>query len=177
MMLLLGTGFVCAASQGAGAPDPPEIQTSLEYQVKAVFLLNFARFVEWPESAFATRTTPFTICVLGSDPFGRALDETVADEKVHSRNVEVRRISKVFIPPCHVLYISRTVENIPMVLSSVPAGVLTVGEGDEFTRISGMIGFVIENRRVRFSIHQAAAMRAGLRISSRLLTLARPVGR
>jgi hypothetical protein len=147
-----------------------------EYEVKAAFLLNFTKFVDWPASAFADPAAPFTICVLGKDPFGRSLDEIVQGEAVAGRRLVVRRISD---PPgpqaCQLLFIDESTKERSRVLSGLPAGVLTVGDGDHFVHDGGMIEFVVENRRVRFDIHQSAAERAGLKLSSKLLGVARVV--
>jgi len=146
-----------------------------EYQVKAAFLLNFTKFIEWPATEFETSNSPMEICILGSDPFGETLDQMVKGETVHGRPVVVRRLKR---PPgpksCHVLFAS-SIDKEMHALTDVSAGVLTVGEGPGFLRDGGIIGFVIENRRVRFDVNQAAAEKAGLKISSKLLAVARSV--
>jgi YfiR/HmsC-like len=148
----------------------------LEYQVKAAFLLNFTKFVEWPASAFERPDSPISICVLGDDPFGRALDEIVAGEVVSGRKVAAQRIKRV--PPpraCQVLFAGRSEKDIAELLPGLGRGVLTVGEGEGFLLDGGMIAFVIENRRVRFEINQTVAERAGLKLSAKLLTVAKAV--
>ena len=148
-----------------------------ESHVKAAFLLNFARFVEWPSSAFPNPSTPLTICIVGRDPFGRSLDVVVAGETVAARPIEIRRIESPSKGQCHLAFIGST-EDEPIVgMSHIPPNVLTVGEGERFLRAGGIISFVVDSRRVRFSINQGAAHRAGLRISSRLMSLARTVER
>jgi hypothetical protein len=145
----------------------------LEYRVKAAFLLNFTKFVEWPAAAFADDRAPFRICVLGEDPFGSVLDQMVKDEVMGGRRLMVQRISRPPEPKsCQVVFVSRQEKATPPALGP---GVLTVGEGEEFLREGGMIAFVIENRRVRFDISQKAAAGARLTISSRLLNVARLV--
>lgn len=149
---------------------------SLEYQVKSAFLLNFTKFVEWPAAAFEAPDSPIAICVLGEDPFGATLDQIVAGEVVNSRKVSVVRIKRAPAPKaCQVLFLGRPEKEIASLLPSLEDGVLTVGEGESFIRDGGMIAFVIENRRVRFSANQRAAERAGLKISARLLNVARSV--
>ena len=148
----------------------------LEYQVKAAFLLNFTKFVEWPPSAFDAADSPIAICVLGDDPFGNALDQIVAGEVVNGRKVVVRRIKRTPAPKsCQVLFVSRPEKEVLSILSGLGPGVLTVGEGESFVRDGGMIAFVVENRRVRFGINQTAAETAGLKLSSKLLNVARSV--
>lgn len=149
---------------------------SLEYGVKAAFLLNFTKFVEWPSAAFEDPGSPVQICILGNDPFGRALDEVLAGEEVSGRKVVARRITR---PPaaktCQVLFLSAETKDAARSLTEVPRDVLTVGEGDRFLRDGGMITFVIDDHRVRFDINQTAAESAGLRLSAKLLTVARSV--
>jgi hypothetical protein len=155
-------------SHAAGEP--------LEYQVKAAFLLNFTKFVEWPPVAFDGADSPIAICVLGSDPFGSSLDQIVAEEVVSGRKVVVRRIKR---PPqaklCQALFISMPEKEVLNILSSLGPGVLTIGEGESFVRDGGMIAFVVENHRVRFGINETAAETAGLKLSSKLLSVARSV--
>jgi len=148
-----------------------------EHQVKAAFLLNFTKFVEWPQAAFGDEHSPITICVLGEDPFGGALDQIVEGEVVDGRRVIVRRLKE---PPaakqCQVLFVSPVIKDVSQILSTVRPGILTVGEeGDHFLRDGGVISFVIENRHVRFDINQSAAENEGLKLSSRLLRVARSV--
>lgn len=148
---------------------------SLEYQVKAAFLLNFTKFVEWPRSAFEAADSPIAICVLGDDPFGTALDQIVAGEVVSGRKLAIQRLKRAPAPKaCQELYIGAD-KGISKVPSGLGPGVLTVGEAESFVRDGGMIAFVIENRRVRFSINQSAAENAGLKLSSRLLSVAKSI--
>jgi hypothetical protein len=144
-----------------------------EYQIKAAFLLNFTKFIEWPAAEGAGST--FSICVLGEDPFGPVLDQLVEGETVGGRKIAVRRIRTEGAGSCEILYVSKQEQNIRAVLAGAGAGVLTVGEGDEFLDGGGMVAFILENRRVRFSIDQGAARKAGLKLSSRLLAVARSV--
>jgi hypothetical protein len=149
---------------------------SLEYQVKSAFLLNFTKFVQWPSSAFEEADSPIAICILGDDPFGSTLDKIVAGEVVNGRKITIARIRRApAAKACQVVFVGRPEKEAASLLTSLEPAVLTVGEGDSFVRDGGMIAFVIENRRVRFSANQAAAENAGLKISSRLLTVARSV--
>lgn len=148
----------------------------LEYQVKAAFLLNFTKFVKWPPTAFAAVDSPIAICLWGSDPFGKVLDQIVAEEVVDGRKVIVRRIKEAPVPhACQALFVNGTGKDVPGGLAGLGPGVLTVGEGEGFVRRGGMIGFVVENRRVRFGINESAAEAAGLKLSSKLLNVARSV--
>jgi len=151
-------------------------QGPLEYEVKAAFLLNFTKFVDWPSGTFRDAQSPVSICILGKDPFGQTIDQIVQGETVNGRKLTVRRIMEV--PPhpaCQAVYISAGTIDAPHVIASLSHSVLTIGEGDQFTHDGGMIGFVIQNGRVRFIINQSAARTAGLQISSRLLSVAASV--
>jgi hypothetical protein len=150
-------------------------EAKLEYEVKAAFLLNFTKFIEWPPAAFISAEAPLTICVLGDDPFGNSLDQVVAGESVSGRRLAVQRIKGITPKACQVLYVSKSEKEVPGILSALGPGVLTVSDREGFLREGGMIGFVIEGRRVRFDINLHAASRASLAISSRLLSVARSV--
>lgn len=154
---------------GAAEMDAPR-----EYEVKAVFLLNFTRFVEWPAAA-EVGDGPFSICILGDDPFGPVLDKIVEGESVNGRRLAVRRIGRPQLNSCQVVFFSGQDKETAKVLAGMGSGVLTIGEGTAFLREGGMISFVLENRRVRFDINQSAAAKAGIRISSKLLSVARSV--
>lgn len=146
----------------------------LEYQVKAAFLLNFTKFVEWPAAAFGSAQASMTICILGQNPFGTALNQIVNGELVNGRRVVVEQIKNApVLQSCQVLFLEDPPEGKP--IPGTGTGVLTVGEGENFLRSGGIIAFVIENHRVRFVINKAAAERAGLKLSSRLLNVAKSV--
>lgn len=152
-----------------------------EYDLKAAFLFNFVKFVEWPPSAFSGDRAPVTLCVYGEDPFGPTLDGVIQGERVGERSLLVRRPDSLDdLGACHVLFISRSEsERLGEVLARVAGKpVLTVADTDGFLQAGGIINFVLEGSKVRFLINQKAAERNGLRISSRLLRLAMiPVGR
>ena len=156
-----------AAGAGAGAAQPSE------FDVKAAFLLNFARFVEWGEGQLSN--SPIAVCVVGEDPFGAALDQAFDGESVGTRRIAPRRLRALEGRGCDVAYISKSHRDAAKTLAEIPAGVLTVGEGEAFLREGGMIAFVTENRRVRFDINMAAARNGRVRLSSRLLQVARSV--
>jgi hypothetical protein len=149
-----------------------------EYQLKAVFLINFAKFVEWPATAFRTVTSPINLCVLGADPFGRDLDDIVQGQVAGDRALAVKRLAQVQREDnCHVLFLSATekarTERVLGGLRSAPT--LTVGEGDDFTPAGGMIGLLIDDKKIRFEVNLDAVDQAGLKISSKLLKLAKNV--
>jgi hypothetical protein len=151
-----------------------------EYQVKAAFLYNFARFVEWPARTFKAPNEPLAICVLGQDPFGRWLEDTVNGKTVAERELVVKHISDTSkATSCKILFVSSSERRrLRTVLSGVRAcGILTVGETGSFTSEGGMINFTLEEGRVRFEVNLEAAEQEGLRISSKVLSLARAVKR
>lgn len=157
---------------------PASAQTP-EYDVKAAFLFNFAKFVEWPGSAFDGDSAPLTICVYGEDPFGPALDAVVQDERVGERSLLVDRPDGLDdLNACHVLFVSRSEKDrLGKVIARVEGKpVLTVADMDGFLRAGGVINFILERSKVRFLIDQEAAERSGLRISSKLMRLAVPPG-
>lgn len=145
-------------------------------EVRAVFLLNFTKFVAWPSEVFVGTAAPVVIGVLGPDPFGAVLDAAVAGETVGGRPLRVARFAGLEdLKPCHVLYISGAEGgDLPRFLERLKGSpVLTVGEESRrFTARGGMIGFLLEQDEVHFDINQKAAEAAGLKVSSRLLRLA-----
>jgi hypothetical protein len=167
-LLLLGAAVFCNGPAPRAAASAP-----LEYDVKAAFLLNFTKFVEWPASAFASPDAPLNICILGGDPFGRAIDQLVEGESVNQHRITVERIRSDQPKACQVLFVGNG--PIPAGFSAANPAVLTVGEGEDFIRQGGVIAFVIDNRRVRFDISVKAATNAGLKLSSKLLSVARSV--
>ena len=159
----------------AATPAPP----SREYQVKAVFLFNFLQFVEWPGAAFPEAGSPIRIGILGDDPFGPALEQTVQGEAVNHRPLAITRSKRVDdLKDCHLIFISksegRRIETILTVLKNRP--VLTVSEIEGFARQGGVIGFYPDGKKVRFEINPATAQNQGLKMSSELLRLGKIVG-
>lgn len=149
-----------------------------EDEVKAAFLYNFTRFVEWPEDAFPPRGAPFLLCVLGDEAFGAEVLETVAGKTVDGRAAAVRQVSELSeLSECQLLFVSRSERGrLPEILAALRhLPVLTVGDSDEFVGAGGMIALVLRQSRVRFEIDQTAAERVGLAISSKLLDLAERV--
>jgi hypothetical protein len=172
-VLLLAAALVGVAARPADA-------SSLEYRVKAAFLYNFAKFVEWPPQAFAGPQAPYTICVLGSDPFDEALDAVVGENAVQGRRLVVRRLGDLKgAASCHILFVSSSererLKGIFGTLGDAPT--LTVGEDEEFTRLGGCLRFFLEENKVRFEISLAATDRAHLKLSAKLLSLARVIGK
>lgn len=155
---------VIATGQPARAQGVSE-----EYRVKAAYLYNFVKYVEWPAEA-ATR--PLTICIAGRNPFGTVLENLVRDETIEGRRIETRVILEPE-PGCHVVFVPDGAATRAYLRGVTTMGALTVGESNTFIEQGGIVNFYIERRNVRFEINPMAADRAGIRISARLLQLAR----
>ena len=160
------------ACESVVAADQPE---SLEYPVKATYLYKFAPFVEWPAGTFASPTSPIVLCVVGADPFGEMLDRAVAGERVGERPIVVHRLRVADRNSgCHIMYISGSpAQSIEAALHTVEgAPVLTITDARHPSSGTGIVHFVIRERRVRFQIDDVAAAQSGIKISSKLLNLA-----
>jgi YfiR/HmsC-like len=149
-----------------------------EYEVKAAFLYNFAKFVEWPPSSFPDDHAPLVIGVFGANPFGDELEEMVRGRKLGGRDIAVEYIDTAEqAKTVQVLFVSRDedqrVDDLLQALAS--CNVLVVGESDRFSAAKGMIRFFVEGDRVRFDIDVARADGVGLKISAQLQKLARAV--
>lgn len=144
---------------------------SLEYSVKANYLVRFAAFVEWPPRAFANGEAPVVICVAGRDPFGATLDRAARGQTAHGRPLTVRRAAtRESVAGCHILYVGAGAEALITTAAGQP-GLLMVTDAAT-APVRGTIHFALSEARVRFHIDQQAATRSGLGISSRLLNLA-----
>lgn len=165
-LLLLVVGLVEPAGQAAPSLPPRE------YQIKAVFLFNFTQFVDWPTNAFAGATAPLVIGVLGTDPFGKDLDEVVHGEKIKGHSLVVQRYDRVEdIKDCHVLFISHSEKSrLEQILAALKGrSTLTVADAEGFARRGVMVRFVTQKRKIRLRINLEAAKAAGLTLSSKLL--------
>jgi hypothetical protein len=163
----------------AGA-TPTRAQASLpvEYQVKAAFLFHFAQFVDWPEETFKDANSPLTYCTIGGDPFHGALDTSLSGKTIGARPFRVLHFKQPQeIQGCQVLFIGAEEKRLlPAILAGVKGNsVLTVGESEHFVQEGGTIGFLLEENKIRFEVNLEAAQKAKLRISSRLLALAKSV--
>jgi hypothetical protein len=151
---------------------------SREYEIKAAFLVNFMQFVTWPPNSFTNADAPFCIGVLGEDPFGPALDQTVQGETVNHHKVIVQRCQRIEdCKDCQMVFVSRSEEkNLPAILARLDSGpVLTVSETRGFARLGGIINFYREGNKVRFEINPTVAQRDRLKISAQLLSLGKIV--
>ena len=160
-----------------------EVDEAKALRVKAAYLYNFAKFIEWPDNAFDDEKAPLVIGILGDDPFGTILDSTVKAKNVAKHPVKIRRLrwnkreDRAALKDCHILFISRSeqsrLDKILAALKEHP--VLVVSGIRDFARDGGMVGFVLEKGRIAFEINREALEKAKLKASSRLLKLARIV--
>jgi len=158
----------------AGAED----DMTGEYLVKAAFLYNFAKFVEWPNEAFPDARSPISLCILGDDPFGAAL-ETIRGKAVRGRKLVIKKYTQIEnIQTCHILFISSSErDRLNQVLDLLKtSNVLTVGDIEKFANKGGVVNLIKIGNKIKFEINVAKAREAGLKISSKLLKLAKIVG-
>jgi len=149
----------------------------LEYAVKAAYLYNFVKFVDWPAARLPAADTAITVCILGVDPFGATIDP-LAQRTAQGRRLRIERHRDTgTLGACHVIFVSASESRqLASVLAALPRdGVLTVGDSDAFARKGGVIGFITESGKVRLEINRAAARAASLRIRAQLLEVARLV--
>jgi len=149
-----------------------------EYQLKAAFLYNFAKFVDWPPQAFKSPTDPIVICIVGKNPFGRNLDQAVKGQVVRGRSFIVRQVADLQqLSVCHMVFVAVSErKQLAAIFGEIKtSAVLTVGESENFTAEGGMINFRIEDGNVRLQINAQAAAQQQIHISSKLLGLAQIV--
>jgi hypothetical protein len=166
-------GLLMTGAAGAATPE-----ASVEYAVKAAYLYKFGEFVEWPAGSFETENSPATLCIVGDDPFGAALDKAVAGQRMANRAIAVKRLKQAEARSgCQVMYVSgKDSEALAKAIETVRGeNVLTITDGAAGALPTGIINFVIANNRVRFEIDDGAAAANGLVISSKLLALASSV--
>jgi hypothetical protein len=174
-MAVLSLNLVIGAATGLPGNARGQEALPSEYQMKAAYLYNFAKFVEWPATALPADNSPLVIGVLGDDPLDGVLDTTIRNKTIDGHPLAVRRVKTLEgAKTCQVLFISSSEKKRWPAISAALEGshVLTVSENwDRFTQDGGMIYFFMEGRRVCFDINNDAARRAGLKISSKLLLL------
>jgi hypothetical protein len=167
-----------SGSAGLVLPALGQADAATGYEVKAAFLFNFAKFIEWPPGAFAAPQSPFVICVLGQDPFGNILNDTLRGKTLGDRSFTVQRLKdKADIRHCQMVFVSslESAHLAEIVESIRGAHVLLAGESTGFAASGGTIEFTLEDNHVHFTINTDAANRSGLKFSSKLLALAKIV--
>jgi hypothetical protein len=170
LALLISLAGVCWASA--------QTSPTSEYQVKAAFLFHFAQFVDWPPEAFKDAASPLTYCTAGEDPFHGALEASLNGKMIGARPVRVIHFRQVQeIQGCQIVFLGTPEKKLmSAMLGNLRASpILTVGESEGFVQGGGMIGFFLEDNKVRFDINLDAAEHAKLKISARLLALAKTV--
>jgi len=171
LLAALAACIIATSGSRAVAQDT----SASEYRVKAAFLYNFAKFVEWPVGA---PSGPIKIGILGKDPFGSTLDNTVKGKTANGRTLVIKRLKRTQdARSCHIVFVSESEKaRITEILATIKgAPVLMVGDVERFAHRGGTVNFYLEQNKVRFEINVEAADKAGLKISSKLLSLARIV--
>jgi hypothetical protein len=166
---LLALALLCAHASAWA-----EVSATKEYQIKAAFLFNFAQFVEWPSGTFTDSDVPVRIGVLGDDPFGSSLDETIRGETVRGRKLVVERSPRLDeLLDCQILFIGKSEKaKLSETLGRLSdATVLTVSDLDGFTSQGGVIRFYLQGNKIRFEINLDSAQKHGLKMSAQLLSL------
>jgi hypothetical protein len=170
--LLMAIQFPHISGNGQASQHSPPT----EYEVRAAFLYNFIKFVEWPEDVFQDSLSPIVIGIIGQDPFGELMEALIKKRTIQSRTIIVKRFDRIEdYQYCHVLYLGfrerRYQVTILKHLQKTP--VLTIGDSEEFTRLGGMIKFIVTGKQVGFEINLNAVERSRLEISAKLLKLAK----
>ena len=164
--------LLALAATGVAGPQA-QAQSSLEYEVKAAYLVKFAPFIEWPSTAFSSATEPLIICVVGNDPFGPLLDRAAAGARDGDRPVTIRRLTAPDAS-CQILFAGGDAQAVESELAAVKdRPVVTVT--DSGIPAHGIISFAVIGDHVRFDIDEAEADSVSIRISSKLLDLAHAV--
>ena len=152
-----------------------------EYAVKAAYLFNFAKFVQWPDGTFDNAASPIIIGVLGEDPFGGELDRTVEGKSIDGHPIRIKRFgafdeNRIYqFQKCNILFIAYSEkDNIKGILEALNGtNVLTVSEIEQFPNLGGMVLFDQEGQRITLGINLGAAQKEKLKISSKLLQVAK----
>ena len=153
-------------------------QSQREYQIKAAFLYNFTKFVEWPTDRFANESASIILCVIGMDPFGATLEDTVAGKAVKGRPIDIGRIDTVDeLDACHLIFVGLSEPDRlrQIVAISHAANALTVGDIEDFIEYGGVIGLIKRANKIQFEINLISAKQARLKLDLRLLRLANSV--
>lgn len=174
LLCTLAAGVIICAVAAAQSEAPSE------YEVKAAFLFNFTKFVEWPEGSFEDSHSPIVIGIIGEDPFGDSLTRIVAGQKAQGRAIVITKYRRGDdLRRCHVLFIgsSEHQRTAQILVGLQDAGVLTVSDIDGFAAAGGVMQFVMQENRVRLVVNLEAATQSKLRVSAKLLALAQVVNR
>ncbi len=178
LAVLLSIALGGAAWNAAAQTDDGD-ETNREYAIKAAYLYQFGRYVQWPPDSFADSRAPLVIGILGRAPFGDILDEIARNKHVEGRPIVIRRFASMAdYKPCHILFVTASVdeaEATAAISMAKKAPVLLVGEEPGFIQEGGLVNFFMDGNRIRFEINAEAARHERLKISSKLLNLAKIV--
>ncbi len=172
LMLIMAGAMILSGNPLCEAGGPSEAQ------VKAAFVYNFARFIDWPSQAFADDGAPFVLGVIGDNEIAGAIEQLVKGKTVNGRRMVYKRLTAdASLDGCHLLLIGATEKrNVGRILDRLnDNSVVTVGETEGFVRFGGVIGFVVESSKVGFDVNVAAGKKKRVKVSSQLLKLARNV--
>jgi hypothetical protein len=163
---------------GGGGPTSRAQSSDEEHRVEAAFIFHFAQLVDWPPDTPIDKEKSLFLCTVGEDPFQGVLEETVAGKAIGDRMMRIRHLADTQdLQSCQILFIGKGqrsgVRALMAALHNAP--VLTVGETTDFAEVGGMIGFLLQGKKVRFEINLASAESARIKIGSRLLMLAQTV--
>jgi hypothetical protein len=178
---LVRLGLVAAVGVSMLAVEPSTLRAgeASELEVKAAFLLNFLKFVEWPADRLSDPAAPYVIAVIGEDALGTTLLGTTSGKTIGTRAVQVQVVARASdLTTAHLVFIAASEQRqLPAILRELDGrGVLTVGDTPGFAESGVVLNLVTQDHRVRFEANTAAAARARLRLSSHLLRIARIVG-
>ncbi len=175
----MGSLILAVLTLGAGRVAGAEQSSAAEYEVKAAYVFNFANFVTWPASAFASPTAPIVIGITGDSPIEGPLLSAIEGEAIDGRSLVVRRVARPDeMKECHIIFVGANESRQPVrALTELRyAPLLTVGEAQDFLSSGGMIRFVVaSNNKVGFDVNLDATSKAGLKPNARLLKVARRV--
>lgn len=154
-------------------------KSSLEDKVKAAYILNFIRYTDWPKDAFPTSESPLVMCVLSSDTFGNILQQTISVAKGLQRKIELKQMKEPHdsLDQCHVVFLARsyTSKELNLIVTLKQKSILSISDDETFFKMGGIISFVFYEKTIQFNVNLVAADSAGLKLSSRMLALAKNV--
>lgn len=150
-----------------------QADTNREYQLKAAYLLNFARFIYWPSESFESEQSSFNICVYGTSSFDESLN-LLLDKKVQGRSIQVDFIDQLKgLSICHILFVNKeSVAHFYESIALMPRGLLTVSDKEGFGESGGMIEFVRIKNKIKFEINVTESSKSGIKYKSQLLEVA-----
>ena len=160
----------------SGAPPGFAADATSEYRVKAAYLYNFAKFIQWPESAFSGPQAPLTIGVLGRNLFNGELTQ-LASRQIQNRSIEIKQFSSIAeVENCQLLYLNSSGSELQRTLQALrKKPIVTVGDAEDFTENGGVIKFVTKRDRLRFVINLGVAQATDIKLAAQLLALAAEV--